>query len=313
MYKKFTLFILTTILVIFVLDRGLALLFDSMYPKVKTGQTGGKINYYLSLTPTPELLIMGNSRAFYQVIPDSFDMKAYNLSHAGLSQIFQTGLLSILEQNNKLPKIILLHISIDEFFGNNKTIYDVQNLKYYYNKNELVTKYISEISDYEKFKYYFELYRYNGRVINLFKNYYESKKSDSPGNGYIAIPPTPSDSINIIYTTISHKAATVWGSPNSNFTFLNKFIEICSKEDVKLICFTTPTYTQIENYRKISFKLDSFLSSKEIPYINYFNQNIPLLESSPSFWKDVKHLNHNGAQVFSNDLNTRVKNILNDE
>ena len=172
--RKFSIFFIVSLLILFAFDRGFGYIFDSLYRQTKTGQTGGKINYYLSLSKTPEWVVMGNSRAFYQIIPDSFAMPTYNLCHAGMHQVFQTGLITQMEKEGKMPKLILLHLEPEEFIGEQFNR-DIQNLKFYHGKNEWITGELNALSRYEQAKFLFASYRYNGRVISLLKNYLQTK------------------------------------------------------------------------------------------------------------------------------------------
>ena len=255
---------------------------------------------------------MGDSRAFYQINPDSFKMKTYNLSHAGMGQSFQTGLLNVLDQEKKLPPIILLHINLEEYIKNEaaENPFDVQNLKYYHGKNKLVTDYIDEISEFEKYKYYFELYRYNGRVINLVKNLIETKQTNDFGNGYIAVGAGDRDSINIVLYAEKETENKSAVFNYDRLKHLNKFLEICIRNKVKLICFTSPFYNKWNFNITASNVLDSVFKTKNIEYINYAVQPVPMLEKHPFFWKDTGHLNHHGAKIESGDLSKQVNEIL---
>jgi hypothetical protein len=276
---------------------------------MKTGQTGGKINYYLSLPATPAIVIMGNSRSLYQIIPDSFKVSCFNLSHAGMGQIFQTGLLSVLNDHHKIPSVILLHLEPEEFTGK-QTDEDIQNLKYYYGRNELVTNYIVNLSKYEKWKFYFQSYRFNGRVITLFKNYLQTIRGNGENNGYSMIERSERDSINVL-RAVDHPI----GSPEENFNFdqwryLEAFLNSCKQANTLVICFTSPIYKGFGSYSKTTQILKSSLSRLNTPYINFLKHPIAKLEEHPGFWKDTKHLNHDGAQLESEALANAVMEIL---
>jgi len=307
--KKFWKFVTLVILLTSLTDWGLGTLFDHWYPKIKTGQTGGKINYYLNKTLVPSLVIVGNSRALYQVIPDSLHAQSFNLSHAGMSQVFQTGLLSILKDAHKMPSVILLHLEPEEFtFDDNGN--DIQNLKYYYGKNKLVTQYISEISIFESSKYVFHLYRYNGRVFTFLKNLVQSTYLFKEYNGYEVIPATIKDSINTIYS-----ANNVGDIKNENLnerqiSYLLEFIRLCSESKTKVICFTSPLYRQPKRINLITSKLNSILKSKGVHYIDFIQNPIEGLQRNPSLWKDAYHLNHNGARIESSILGLQIKELL---
>ena len=307
--RKFSIIFLVSIVLLIVCDRSLGYLFDYFYKHTKTGQTGGKINYYLSLPQTPEWVIMGNSRALYQIIPDSFARPTYNLCHAGMHQIFQTGLLTQMEKEGKMPPLILLHIEPDEFMGEQFNR-DIQNLKYYHSKNEWITRELNMLSNYEKVKFLFACYRYNGRVISLMKNYIQTMRSPVASNGYMAIEPTATDSATTMYSLQQKHPIVAETINEQQWSYLNEFIGRCQKNGTQVICFTSPIYSYHHKSSSGAQELESRLQNMGVPYINYLKKNIPSLKQKASLWKDRHHLNHAGAQFESSVLADDVDDIL---
>jgi hypothetical protein len=307
--RKFSIIFLVSIVLLIVCDRSLGYLFDYFYKHTKTGQTGGKINYYLSLPQTPEWVIMGNSRALYQIIPDSFARPTYNLCHAGMHQIFQTGLLTQMEKEGKMPPLILLHIEPNEFMGEQFNR-DIQNLKYYHSKNEWITRELNTLSSYEKVKFLFACYRYNGRVISLMKNYIQTMRSPVASNGYMAIEPTATDSATTMYSLQQKHPIVAETINEQQWSYLNEFIGRCQKNGTQVICFTSPIYSYHHKSSSGVQALESRLQNMGVPYINYLKKNIPSLQQKASLWKDRHHLNHAGAQFESSVLADDVVDIL---
>ena len=307
--RKFFIFFFISGLSLFLIDRGLAFFFDHLYVKIRTGQTGGKINSYLSQPSAVQLVILGNSRALYQVIPDSFKIPAYNLSHAGMSQIFQTGLVSVLHDNVRMPRIILIHLEPEEFNGEQYNN-DIQNLKFYYSRNELITSYLQSLSYFEKFKFYFHSYRYNGRVIPLTKNYFQTIRTPGNDNGYSLIRRTEKDSINTIYSSKNLSRPVEEKFNFEQWSYFEKFLDICKQTNTRVICFTSPVYKDSSSYLNTTKTIDSLMKKNNIRYINYMNSPITELNQHPSFWRDRYHLNHEGARIESEYLARNVNEVI---
>lgn len=307
--RKFSIIFLISVSLLIVCDRSLGYLFDYFYQHTKTGQTGGKINYYLNLSKTPEWVIMGNSRALYQIIPDSFARPTYNLCHAGMHQIFQTGLLTQMAGEGKMPTLILLHIEPDEFMGEQFNR-DIQNLKYYYSKNEWITRELDRLSRYEQVKFLFASYRYNGRVISLIKNYIQTMRAPYASNGYMAIEPTATDSATTMYSLHQELPTAAKIINKQQWNYLNEFVSRCRKNGTHVICFTSPIYSYHQASNIGMQELESRLKKMGVPYINYLNKKIPALQKKASFWKDRHHLNHAGAQMESSVLAKDIEDIL---
>ena len=226
-----------------------------------------------------------------------------------MGQIFQTGLVSILSDHRKMPPVILLHLEPEEFIGNQLND-DIQNLKFYYSKNELVTSYLANLSYFEKFKFYFHSYRYNGRVITLVKNYFQTLYKLDEGNGYSPIKRSDRDSVNTLYS-IKNISAQIEGRFNlEQWNFFEKFLMICKQNNTKVICFTSPVYKNFNSYPKTMKTIDSLMERHRIQYINYLKYPIEILDEHPGLWRDRQHLNHDGARLESGYLAGAVNEIL---
>lgn len=295
--KKSLVYILSSILLIGTIDWALGSLFDSLYARVLLGQTGGKINYYLRQKDF-SAVVMGNSRALYQINPDSLGSNCFNLSHAGMSQIFQTGLVHVLEKQKKMPRIILLHLEPEEFtFSDHGD--DIQNLKYYYGKDSLVTAYLRNVSPYEQYKFLFHLYRYNGRAASILKNFWYSRHSLPGNNGFETIAATPRDSINTFYSAEKIEPFKTTELNTTQVRYLEEFIKTCAKSNTKLICFTSPLFTTPRGMNEVSTKLAAILSRHGVPYLTADELNVAEYPHREWLWKDAHHLNDHGSAIES--------------
>jgi hypothetical protein len=311
--KKLALYLIILIASLFVVDRIIGLFGDYLYKQIKTGQSGGRINYYLSLSPSPDLLIMGNSRCFRHVNPADFPLSAYNISHAGMDQSFHTTLLSILITEKKIPKYILLHVEPFDYMKKKNALHtfpdDPQQLKYYYNTDTLTKNYIDQMSSYEKFKFSFQSYRYNGRFISIFKNLYQTMQTTNYGNGYEPLPATNSDSIHTILSKNRNSFDSDFDFDYMQVTYLEKFIALCKSNNIQLICFSSTLYRQFDYDTKYSELLGYILNEQKIPYINYIKHPSPEL-NNPWLWNDSYHLNEKGATIESAHLSKNVMDLI---
>ncbi len=305
--KKLLTFILLCMIGVVAVDRSLGLLFDYLHSKIRTGQTGGKINHYINMRDTPSLVIMGNSRSLYQIIPDSLSQNSFNLSHAGMGPAFQLGLLNILSQQGKLPAAIVLHIEPEDFFGPHYNR-DIQNLKHYYGKDSIVTDLINKISPHEKYKYLFKLYRYNGRAITLVKNLIQSSYLTIELKGYEIVRPAKNDSVNTLHSQ-KYEIAKDLTVNQTQLALLKDFMELCAKKKVKLICFTSPVYNSFNETSKYMNTMERYFKSHRIPYVSYVKNPIAGLQNNPRLWRDQFHLNHLGAQIESSALKRDLKSF----
>lgn len=305
--------ILKTLLIIsiavFVIDRSLAYALSIIYERTNAGQTGGKLNYFLNQKQVPDLLIMGNSRTYYVLNPDSFKtISSFNLAHAGMSQCFQTALLDIVISHHKTPKKILLQIEPADFVSfypyKDRITNDAQQLKYFYGSDTLVTTYINSLNPFEFLKYQLHLYKYNGRFVNLILNFGKTLQDpNETGNGYVSIPPSDLDSLHTEYTALNEPPDTSVGkvSPKAA-AYLNTFIQLCKANHIELSFYTAPFYYKVNMHRfepGFAF-IDSVATANNFKYVNY--AVMPPADKrfyDPSFWKDSEHFNEKGSAIFS--------------
>ncbi len=310
--KRFFLYLAVVLVAVAAADRLLAFGYDALYGRTLIGQTGGKINHYLRLPEQPALVVMGNSRAYYQVIPDSFAVPTYNLCHAGMSQVFQTGLLSVISTADRLPRTILLHLDPPEYTNAGEQLTDIQNLKHYFGRDTTVTRLLSAISPYERYKFLFDSYRYNGRVINLVKNAVQSARTPVArmGNGYEAILPSDRDSLTTIYSARRDTANPVARFHPERLRYLRQFLAMCRAQHIRVIGFTSPLYARPPHELAACREFGAFLRAEGVPYIDYVSHPLVAVQGRPALWKDSHHLNHAGAQLQSQDLARRVRGLL---
>lgn len=311
--RKAVVYFLIFVVSLFLLDRGITFCCDHLYSQIKTGQSGGKINYYLSLPQQPKLLIMGDSRSFRHTNPDSFPISCYNISHAGMDQSFQTCLLNVIISQKKSPSYILLQIEPFNYIKKKKSPYlfsdSPQQLKYYYDKDTLVKKYIDQISTFENCKYIFKSYRYNGRLVSLLKNAYQTRTNKTYGNGFEPLEPKDRDSVNTIYSSSQKFDVSELEMNYLQVGYLTKFIEICRCNNIQLICYSSSVYEAFERDLYYSQKIGAYLSSLKVPYINYIKDQHPQLHN-PWYWHDVYHMNEKGAKIESSFLSKEVMKLI---
>ena len=305
--KKFLLFSLLFAGCLLLLDRGGAWVLDRVYTSIRVGQKGGRVNTYLALPAPPPVLLMGNSRLGCNVNPDSLHPQAYSIAHDGTRQIFQTGLLSLLQQQHKLPQAIVLHVDLTEYMAPSH-LEDILNLKYYYGQAPYITQYHDELSQWENAKFWFSLYRHNGQLFSLVKNW-RPQPPRVPNQGYEPIEPTEQDSLRALYTTT--QLAQQPGTLNrAALRYLQDFVVLCRSNHVRLVCFTSPYYQAPAWLPAASAMVDSLLRANRVPYVNLALHPVPELTGRPRYWRDGTHLNTRGIPLLSAAL-ARQFGVLN--
>lgn len=318
--EKLIKFLLYSSILVILLDFGISRVLNKIYQLNKVGESGGVINYYLGSDTSSDLLVLGSSRAHRHVIPDSFNCKAFNLSHHGFRIPFTAGVLDILNQENKIPKIVLVHLELNSFCYHMKDDLkdsELRNLNFFYGENDFVTDQINKLSRGEKLKYLLASYKYNGKVPSLISNFIETKNLKDH-NGFKGLKVNLSDSvriqkqINIRNSLNFNPDVSEFKISNTGVKYLTHVVELFQERDVDLVFFSSPRFLKNTKSEELSRDfLKQFLNERNIPYLDYTNHKIPELEHK-RFWRDLEHMNIDGATVFTARLIKDLQLLLDD-
>ncbi|MBX9853390.1 MAG: hypothetical protein K2X86_16715, partial [Cytophagaceae bacterium] len=314
--RKTILFFGIFIITVFAIDRMLGFVLDKMYLKSLKGMAGGDINYYLAYNKV-DMLAMGSSRSRNHLVPDSMDVSCYNLSHNGMGIAYQAALLDVLDKKGRLPsKYLLLQLEPYSIFLKDSFITrEIQYLKYYYHSNQYVKSELDRVDKYEFVKQGFSCYKFNGILPSIIKNNIILINSHyvNTFKGFQGNDPAPDDSLNTVNgfinvekdTDENIKRVEDYHIENIGWRYFNHVREICRKNNITLICYTSPFYGG-SWHKNMDYEANKKLADEGIIYFNFSSSVIPAL-SSAYLWKDVTHLNTKGANIFSSILNDSLK------
>jgi hypothetical protein len=293
-------------LVLLVVDRAGSWGLNQVYLSMRGGQNGGQIVDYLARPQAPELLIMGNSRVYHNIDPDSFHRGAVNLAHNGTGQVFHTGVLRVLQQEQKLPAALVLHIDLDEYVQAAKPD-EIRLLNFFYQRNSYVTEQINALGWPEQLKNFSALYRHNGRVFSVAKAWLRPELTSD--YGFKPIAPSLRDSINTLYSAqrLQARSQQLNRAPLAK---LKEFVAVCKAEGLPLVCFTSPYYLRPPHLNRTSGLVDSLLRAEHVAYLNYGLHPVAELQRSTRYWRDDTHLNALGIPLLSQDLTRQVNGLL---
>jgi hypothetical protein len=309
--KKIILKILFLLFIVIGLDQLIGFAFSKyIFQNTFSGEKGGGINYLIEKAAQLDFVIMGSSRAKYQIDPNlitSMNGDGYNAGMNGVGTIlFNSVLLDLLSQDNKIPKSIILQIDVQDFEKKNETI-EISALYPFYSKSTLLQHFTKSLSYEEKIKTKFTSYRFNGKVLNILFNFLKRNKLLS-NNGF-GISEAKLDSTNFV---VEHKVEKPLVFSELKLEALNSFINNCKKHKVNLFVVLTPSYGNklyrpFENERILKTIKSTSNSVCTIDLSNVDNmQEI----KSANYWKDGTHMNKWGAELFSKKLNEYILNCL---
>lgn len=309
--RQFSIKIFFLLLYVFTGDRLISYYLDSLYQNNYNYYSNGHLNYYLKHRKS-DTLLLGSSRVLHSLNPNYFGSNSYLIAQPSKHIGWFASVLDLLEQEHKLPsKTLVLNIEPTDFnpHYNKKLNEDIHYLKFYYNSNDFIRSEINKASTFEFINYFSSCFRHNGEGLILITNPIQKITGLPTKRGFSALEPTPQDSTRI-YSSIQEKENNrpLEFENSLALYYFNHIVVICKKNNIDLIILTAPFFSPSEYLIKSSKSMERFLKKKKIPYLNYVScENREL--NSIQFWYDNMHLNKFGAEKFSQQVKTDVKNL----
>lgn len=286
--------LLIFLFVLFAADRIVGLALKSLYSNSNAPDIA-KIRYTLNFT-NQNILIFGSSRAQHHYIPDTIvkytQHSVYNCGIGGQGLAFSY--IQIHETLKRYtPKLIILDLSPNILFDS----FSEQKLNIlspYHSNDSIISNILMKGSLIEKLKFTSGIYSYNGTIFNILYAYLHYRPNTR--KGYIPLFGTidPTKFIEEKYTDEQR-----FKLPKKQIYYLNKIIDICKTQKVKLFFVVSPIYKPSEEEKQMIDQLTNLSQKDTIEIIDY-SIDINFINKRELF-KDNLHLNNVGAK-FSPDL-----------
>tara|TARA_B100001750_G_C15441705_1_gene563929 strand:- start:285 stop:1172 length:888 start_codon:yes stop_codon:yes gene_type:complete len=241
-----------------------------------------------------DLALFGNSRIDGNIIPQLIDstlgISCINVGGAALYPVDILASLRLYIYKNKVPKIIIVQID-DTFNYENSSFLGRQVFLPYY-KSNILSDYYNYCED---SKYYrIPLYRYNKYRDLGWRELYKiiinnSNELFQVHSGYRK---RDRERVNITNEQIS------WDYPNKINTHIQSIIDLCERQNIKLIFLTSPVYGRLN--QNVCNEFDE-------KFDNYINQS--QLIDDIEYFVDRSHVNHQGAIIQTLHLIEEIKKL----
>ena len=114
--KKIFLFTFSVLIGVFIFDAALGIVLEKLYRKSYVG-TEAKINYLLQ-SEKKNLIAVGSSRINHSILPEVLSSNGFNLGVDGKFLAYTTGMIDLLNQYDKLPDSLIVHIDLLKYHDN---------------------------------------------------------------------------------------------------------------------------------------------------------------------------------------------------
>ena len=195
------------------------------------------------------------------------------------------------------PKLVIYDI-FEDFLCDDK-VDDIEFSSPFYWKDTIVRRYLDEIGLKERIFMKSSLYRYNGKLFQVFSSISDPKR---PNDGY---EPLRGAKIDLAKFNKESEAPMptleLDGYTLDNFeTVLKKY----SSENVPLVVVSSPKFRPKDNNKRVA----AICNEYGVPFIDFYNT--PFFNEHPELFYDTQHLNDEGAHVFTALLFEQLKPFL---
>jgi hypothetical protein len=172
---------------LFVIDRGAALVLSKAFESLTTGTQVGQTNYALQQVDK-KLVVFGSSRAAYHVDPsiltEELGLSAFNAGSPGQGVVYARAIEALLMGRGTRAQVFVLHIDPRILWGSDSM--RLQRLAPFYGQEPEVDALLVATSPTARYKLQIATYRYNSLVLPILGNWVFERPSS--GNGYLRVP-----------------------------------------------------------------------------------------------------------------------------
>ena len=242
--------------------------------------------------------------------PNLLGKKITNLSKPAKHFYYSVSVADLLNQYGRLPnKTLIVNIELEDVFieTEERLIEDVCYLKYYYGKNDFITSIINERGIFERLKFLFSCYRFNGENFKLLTNPLQDI-CDNSENGFFPLLKGKDDKKRLRRGILEMKKLQ-YTAENPHFAQnILHLKELCDKAGIQLIIIHGPNYFIPEYMLKGDVILDRICKKNGIPFLN-FSELYANEFHFETLWYDHLHLNSDAANEYTLLVKEELKKL----
>ena len=294
--------LLSIFILSFVGDKVVFFALNTLNDKVLTGQVVGKLNQYIKVKDSVNLLVLGSSRANHTIDNIQLDSNSFNMGMDGCSIAYITTLIKLL--SNK-PQTLLIQIDAPCTYDPTYQGEDIQALNLLYNKNDIVKEEFKKLKLSNPFQDVYWSISYNSKLLGLISNYLKPKYDYKTYYGFDSLAVT-NDQKRIFTERLKteHEKPCLNSFQLNSITnnFLAEIKKISVEKNKNTIFYTAPIYN--DSCKTDNEFLSQVMQSNNFTYYDYSDS---LKENnSIDFWKDATHLSNIGASAFTMSLKKKI-------
>ena len=300
--KKFIVIILSSLALLFVLDRAVGAWLRHVYDATTRGEVG-RIHHVMDSVDAP-MIVLGSSRALHHYVPevmeDSLGMAFYNCGFEAQGITTNYPLLRGMTQRY-LPQVILYdatyHYDVEEG-AYTRNISNVRRMAGLQCRDSILIAH----NKWERLRLLSHIYPYNSTLAELILQRTTPGVYDDPkmANGYIPLFNT----LDTATATFTHEPETVTKDPIK----MENMEEMMKRYHDRLIICASPMYRPEKISPQKFGELRKLCNKYQVPFIDLSDDE--QFVGKPELWDDTDHLNDRGARLYTTRIAHEVKQRL---
>lgn len=253
-----------------------------------------------------DIIILGSSRASHHYVPsiisDSLGMSCYNAGSEGMCIYYHYAILAAMIERGYCPKVVIYDVynkDIKDYPGPTFTLdAALDRLAPHYGEFNCIDSLFGLKGWKEKLKQQSKAYRYNSKLVQSIKCNFIPLPED---NGYEAVKGQLNDSIQFYHEEYDNCAIDTL-----KLEYVRKLVLLAKQNEVKLFFVLSPNFA--DNPSRAYDAAKEIARENNVEFIDCYN-NPALMKRK--FFRDLSHLNDEGAHVWTSYLAHLLKKRLN--
>jgi hypothetical protein len=302
--KEFLRKLFAMVICLFLLDKGLGLILENYYFKIRRGELA-RTTYAID-SCVAEIVVLGSSRAAHHyvspVIADILNRSCYNAGQDKQRLIYCLAILKTMYRRYS-PKKIILDLNPTALEKNENGLDELGTLLPYYSSHPEIRPIVNMRNRFEWVKARSTLYCYNSLPLKIIFNNFSNQRDAKEMNGYL-----PLLNRKELLTDSARNLPAAQPIDDQIISTFKNLIQLTKEHNSRLYVVVSPIYFRIpKNLVSLSWA-KTICMEKGIPFLDY-SQDIRFLGHGPEMFLDDGHLKDSSARLFSAIMATDLKKI----
>lgn len=298
--RKFAFSFISILVLLWVIDRAGGLLMKQCMAHTNA-KSEVKIEHMVN-TVDADIVLMGTSRCDCHYIPsilmDSLHASVYNGGISDSDNIYSHYILLNLMLAHHTPKLICLELMAKDISISAAPFSKISFFAPYINASPRADSVFMEAGTYWRYKAS-HLYRFNAKGVEAIGGLFVNHR-DREDHGFFPMPETGDHP-----TTIENEES-LEEVDSLKLSYVKRFIDVCRKNDIKLVFMISPRYSRVDSARYEPLK--KVAKENDVPFLDYHSNGLFL--DHPEFFRDSGHLWEIGARAYSSIFASDLKRVL---